>query len=78
MICECGGRTIGQVAREDELTLRWEECTCCGRCGGFRLKIDGQDALLGEAARRSFRDRERAKAATREPAIKLQRHLQRT
>lgn len=56
MACPCGGLTVKDGAKRRGVSLRWERCGSCGRCGKFRLQAGGQVISRGEVARRSFAD----------------------
>lgn len=54
--CPCGGFTVGRVAKEKGAVLAFEECGSCGRCGYFKLHVDGELVAKEQTARRMFQD----------------------
>lgn len=57
--CPCGGFTVRMRERAHGHDLRYERCPCCGRCGCWRLKREGEDIATGEDARVRFNEIER-------------------
>jgi len=53
--CPCGGRTVRASEGDSGMVLKYERCGACGRCGGWRLSLQGEPAAVGEDARRQYR-----------------------
>lgn len=56
MNCPCGGHTVTAKSKSGAVTLRYERCGSCGRCGRFELCVSDRRFACGEVARRAFQD----------------------
>lgn len=56
MQCQCGGTTVERVNVRGGVSLHFDECRGCGRCGAWLLFDGGALIARGKRARQGFNE----------------------